>query len=93
MKEAHRWSSSEWPTEPVNESPPRIREDEHPGLEQADGSMTVNESIPAEAAFPLRLPPPLAGEEGPRRSERQRKNTDTDLKKKTQTLSYNAEVR
>ena len=70
MQEAHKWSSSEWPTEPINESPPRIKEDESPGLEQADESMTVNESIPTEAACPVRLSPPLAREEGPRRSER-----------------------
>lgn len=82
MEEAHRWSSSEWPTEPVNESPPRSREDEPPGLEQTDRSMTVNESIPADAAPPVSLPPPLAREEGPRRSERHRKDTDTYLKEK-----------
>ena len=70
MEEAHKWSSSEWPTETINESPPRIREDESPGLEQADESMTVNEPIPTEAASPVRLSPPLAREEGPRRSER-----------------------
>ena len=50
MEEVHRWSSSEWPTELINELPPTIREDQPPGLEQADRSMTVNESIPAEAA-------------------------------------------
>ena len=82
MEEAHRWSSSEWPTEPVNESPPRSREDELPGLEQTDRSMTVNESIPADAAPPVSLPPPLARDEGPRRSERHRKDTDTYLKEK-----------
>ena len=27
MDEAHRWSSSGWPTEPINELPPTIRED------------------------------------------------------------------
>ena len=68
MEEAHKWSSSEWPTETINESPPRIREDESLGLEQADESMTVNEPIPTEAASPVRLSPPLAREEGPRRS-------------------------
>ena len=82
IEEAHRWSSSEWPTEPINESPPRIREDEPPSLEQADRSMTVNENIPAEAASLVRLPPPLAREEGPRRSERHQKDTDTYLKEK-----------
>ena len=63
MEEAHRWSSSEWSTEPINlnESPPRISGDEPPGLEQADRSRKVNESIPAEAASPGKLPPPLAG--------------------------------
>ena len=81
MEEAHKWSSSEWPTETINESPPRIK-DESPGLEQADKSMTVNEPIPAEAASPVRLSPPLAREEGPRRSERHRKDTDTYLKEK-----------
>ena len=82
MEEAHKWSRSEWPTEPINESPLRIREDESPGLEQADESMTVNESIPTEAASPVRLSPPLAREEGLRRSERHRKDTDTYLKEK-----------
>ena len=82
MEEAHKWSSSEWPTETINESPPRIREDESPGLEQADESMTVNEPIPTEAASAVRLSPPLAREEGPRRSERHRKDTDTYLKEK-----------
>ena len=82
MEDAHRWSSSEWPAEPTNESPPTIREDHPPGLEQADRSMTVNKSIPAEAASPIRLPPPLTREEGPRRSERHRKDTDTYLKEK-----------
>ena len=50
MEEARRWSSSDWPSEPINESPPTIREDQPPSLEQAERSMTVNESIPAEAA-------------------------------------------
>ena len=77
MEEAHRWSSSEWPTEPINESPLRIREDEPVGLEQADRSLAVNKLIPAETALP-----PLAREEGPRRSERHRKDTDTYLKEK-----------
>ena len=94
MEKAHKWSSSEWPTEPINESPLRIREDGSPGLEQADKSMTVNESIPTEAASPVRLSPPLAREEGPRRSERHRKDTDTYLKEKyPDSLSYYAEVR
>ena len=44
--------------------------------------MTVKESIPAEAASPARLPPLLAREEGPRSSERHRKDTDTYLKEK-----------
>ena len=77
MEDAHRWSSSEWPSEPINESPPTIREDQPPSLEQAKRSMTVNESIPAKAAAPIRLPPPLAREEVPRRSGSHRKDTVT----------------
>lgn len=82
MEEAHNWSSSEWPTEAINESPPRIKEDEPHGLRQADRSMSANESPPAEAALPVRLPPPLIREEGPRRSEKHQKDNDTYPKEK-----------
>ena len=62
--------------------PPRIGKDGPPGLEQADKSTTANESIPAEAALPVRLPLSLVREEGPRRSERHQKDTHTYLKAK-----------
>ena len=60
MEEAHRWSSSEWPPEPIKESSPRNREDGPPGFEHTDRSMTANEFFPAKAALPIMLPPPLA---------------------------------
>jgi len=53
-EEAHRWSSAEWPAQPVNESPPSTGEDGPSGLEQTDGSMIgtgANESIPTDAAL------------------------------------------
>ena len=52
MEEAHRWSSSEWPPEPIKESSPRNREDGPPGFEHTDRSMTANEFFPAKAALP-----------------------------------------
>jgi len=82
IEEAHRWSSSEWPAEPVNESPPSTGEDGPPGLEQTDGSMIgtgANESIPADAVLPAGLTSPLARDQGPRRSERHRKDTKIHL--------------
>jgi len=85
IEKAHRWSSAEWPAEPINESPPSTGEDGPPGLEQTDGSMIgmgANESIPADAALPAGLTSPLARDQGPRRSERHRKDTDTYLKEK-----------
>jgi len=85
IEEALRWSSAEWPAEPVNESPPSTGEDGPPGLEQTDGSLIgtgANESIPADAALPAWLTSPLARDQGPRRSERHRKDTDTYLKEK-----------
>lgn len=85
IEEAHRWSSAEWLAEPVNESPPSTREDGPPGLEQTDGSMIgtgANESIPANAALPAGLTSPLARDQGPRRSERHQKDTDTCIKEK-----------
>ena len=82
MEQANRLSSSELPTEPIYESPPISREDQPPGLEQADRSKTVNESIAAEAASPAMLPPPFAREEGPRRNEGHRKDSDTYQKEK-----------
>ena len=82
MEQAYRLSSSELPTEPVNESPPTIREDQPPGLEQADRSKTINESIATEAASPVMLPLPLAREERPRRNEGHRKDSDTYQKEK-----------
>ena len=83
IAEAHKWSSAECPAEPVNESPSKTGEDGPPGLEQNDGSMTAagaNESIHADAALPVGLTSPLARDQGPRRSERHRKDTDKYLK-------------
>ena len=51
-------------------------------MEQTDRSMTASESIPTEAASPVRLPPPLARDKKPRKSKRHRKDTDTYLKEK-----------
>jgi len=85
VEETHRWSSAEWAEEPVNESPPSTGEDGPPGLEQTDGSMIgtgANESFPADAALPSELTSPLTRNQGPRRSERHRKDTDTYLKEK-----------
>ena len=56
-----------------------------PSLEQTDGSMVgvgANESIPTDVALPVGLTPPLARDQGPGRSERHRKDTDTYLKEK-----------
>ena len=80
IEEAHRWSSAELPAKPVNESPPSTGEDGFPGLELTDGSviqMGACESIPTDAALPAGLTSPLARDQGPRRSERHRKDTDT----------------
>ena len=85
VEEAHKWSSAEWPIESVHESPPSTREGGPPGLEQTEGSETgaeANVSIPADTALPAGMPSPLARDQGPRRSERHRKDTDTYLREK-----------
>jgi len=84
-EEGHKWFSAECPAEPVSESPPSTREDGPPSMEQTDGSTVVvgaNESIPTDLALPVGLTAPLALDQGPRRSERHQKDTDTYLKEK-----------
>ena len=46
MEEAHRWSNSEWPTEPVNKSTLSTREDGPLGLEQTGSMMGTGANEP-----------------------------------------------
>ena len=69
-EEAQRWSTSEWPTGPVNESTLSTGDDRCPGVEQSDETTTgmgADESIHAEVVTPTRLQSPQVCEEGLRR--------------------------
>ena len=86
-EEPQQWSTSDWTPETVSESTFSTRKDGCPGLEQSEETTTgrgAEESIHAEVGMPTNSQSPQVSEEGGRRSERHRKDTDTYLKEKYQ---------